>query len=43
MNYGANSMIFQNYAVTVPEPGTWVLFGIGAGVVAVIRRRKTSK
>ncbi|MEI6071816.1 MAG: PEP-CTERM sorting domain-containing protein [Verrucomicrobiae bacterium] len=42
-NYGLNAMVFQNYAATVPEPGTWVLFGIGAGVVAMIRRRKTSK
>ena len=43
VKYGSNSLFFQNYAVTVPEPGTWVLFGIGAGVVAMIRRRKTSK
>ncbi|MEI6279246.1 MAG: PEP-CTERM sorting domain-containing protein [Verrucomicrobiae bacterium] len=38
-NYGSNSILFQNYSA-IPEPSTWVLFGVGAGALALVRRRK---
>ena len=39
-NPGANTLIFNNYAVTVPEPSTWVMLGLGAvGVTVMFRRR----
>ena len=40
-NPGANTMIFNNYGVTlVPEPSTWVMLGLGVvGFTVMLRRR----
>ena len=37
---GSNSLLFDNYAVTVPEPSTYVLFGSGAAALALGWRRR---
>ena len=39
-NAGSNSLLFDNYAVTVPEPSTWAIFGITAIVGFVTLRRR---
>lgn len=41
--YGNNTMVVQTLGVAVPEPQTWVLFGLsGLIVVVAIRRRANS-
>ncbi len=39
-NPGANTLIFNNYAVTVPEPSTWMMLSLGLVGVAVVFRRR---
>ena len=39
-NPGGNALIFNNYAVTVPEPSTWMMMGLGLVGFAVALRRK---
>jgi hypothetical protein len=41
-NYAQNNMIMQSLLISVPEPKTWVLFGISALIMVVALRRKTS-
>ena len=37
---GSNSLIFNNYSVTVPEPSTWMMLGLGTlGGLVMIRRK----
>ena len=37
---GANAMYFNNFTVTVPEPSTWMMMGVGAVGLAVLMRRR---
>jgi hypothetical protein len=39
-NGGSNSLLFNNYSVTVPEPSTWVMLGLGTVALLVMIRRK---
>ena len=41
-DYAFNSLQMNNLTVSVPEPKTWVLFGISALIMVVALRRKTS-
>ena len=41
-DYAWNSLQMNNLTVSVPEPKTWVLFGISALIMVVALRRKTS-
>ena len=37
---GSNTLIFNNYAVTVPEPSTWVVTGLGGLALMLVFRRR---
>ena len=37
---GGNELLFNNYAVTVPEPSTWAMMGLGLVAVGVFARRR---
>ncbi len=37
---GSNELIFDNYAVTVPEPSTWAMLGVGVVLATVLVRRQ---
>ena len=39
-NFGVNTMIVQNVTASIPEPKTWVLFGISALIMVVAIRRR---
>jgi hypothetical protein len=39
-NFGANTMVVQNITAAIPEPKTWVLFGISALIMVVAIRRR---
>jgi hypothetical protein len=42
-NYGDNQMVVQNYTLSqlaIPEPKTWVLFGVSALILVVAVRRR---
>ncbi len=37
---GSNGMFFNNYFVTIPEPSTWAMLGVGACLAFVMVRRR---
>lgn len=39
VNSGLSSLSALNYSTPIPEPGTYVLFGLGLGAVLLFRRR----
>lgn len=39
-NAGSNAIIFDNFALTVPEPSTWAMFGLGATALVIFLRRR---
>ena len=39
-NFGVNTMLVQNITASIPEPKTWVLFGISALIMVVAIRRR---
>lgn len=41
-NGGNNSMYIDNFSITVPEPSTYALLGLGAFGLAAVRRRRAA-
>ena len=42
-NYADNSLLMSTLVITVPEPKTWILFGLSGVMLAVVLRRRTSR
>ncbi len=42
-DYAQQSLLMSTLVITVPEPKTWILFGLSGVMLAVVLRRRTSR